>query len=361
MPVNILYIINLLSDGGTEKQLLQLMHGLRESRFCPHLCTLRTSENHFEMLDIPKIGLQFNSFLHGSTIFQMMRLSKFIQLHHIKIVQTFFQDPFLLAALIKPFHTYKLIGSFRDMGFWRNRRETIKMRLAYPFYQGFIANSQAVKEHFARVDGLAPNKITVIHNGIDLHALPHSPSQRKTDSPPLVGIVANLNRKVKRVQDFISAAAIVHRYRPDVRFLIVGDGWLRPQLEAQAEEEGLGVIVHFTGLLPDPMVHVRNFSVGVITSESEGLCNAIIEYIACGVPVVATAAGGNFELIEEGENGFLVPVGAVEKIAERIVELIENENLSRKMSKRAKEKVVAEFSLQHMIRSHLDYYENILR
>lgn len=360
MKINILYLIMLLGDGGTEKQLVRLIHGLDTNRFAPHVCTLLPSEAHFDELDIPKLELRFTSFVRFSIVRNLLQLARFIREHDIHIVQTFFQDPCLLAALLKPFHhRVRLVGSLRDMGFWRNRRENMKMRLAYPAYTGFVANSEAVKAHFVQADGLDPQRIEVIHNGIDRADLPPVLPWGERQAPPLVGIVANLNRRVKRVGDFLAMAAVVHARRPDVRFAVLGDGWLREQLEAQARAAGLQDVVEFKGMVTEPLPLVRHFRVGVITSESEGLCNAIIEYMACGVPVVATGAGGNPELVEEGVNGFLVPVGAVEAMAEKVLTILDASDLAGRLAQNAAARAAADFSLERMVEKFQAYYQRI--
>lgn len=358
MPTNILFIIDSLHLGGTEKQLIQLIRHLDPERFRPHVCTLKEAGRLSAGLDVPTVSLDFRSFSHPSLIAQVVELGKYIRRHRIQVIQTFFQDPFLLAALSRPFNGAKLIGSFRDLGFWRTSAETRKMRLAYPFFAGFIANSVAVRQHFSATDGLAPEKIQVIYNGID--PVPLVRSSRCLGQSPLIGIVANCNRPVKRVDDFIHAAALVHRQRPDARFEIVGDGHLRPALEALAWSQGLQGVLTFTGSVAEPLERVANFHVGVITSESEGFCNAILEYMACGVAVVATAAGGNPELVRDGENGFLVPVGGIELLAERLLTLISSPDLLQRFEQKNYAQVLSQFSLKKMVDQHQSYYASFL-
>jgi glycosyltransferase involved in cell wall biosynthesis len=348
-----------MRNGGTEKQLVQLMQHLDRERFQPHLCTLKASSGLLEDMDIPKLILRFRSFTHTSIFSIVVKLAKYIWENDIRIVQTFFQDPFLLGAMSRPFHRAKLIGSFRDLGFWRTPVESRKMRLAYPAFSGFIANSWAVKEHFVQIDGIDRNKIQVIYNGIDCEKVPKATIDDLTARPPLVGIVANCNRAVKRVDDFIRAAALVHQKFPDVHFMVVGDGHLRPQLEALSHSLGLADSLVFTGEVKNPLDMVRNFSIGVISSETEGFCNAILEYMACGVSVVATAAGGNPELMSEGENGFLFPVGDIEILAERIELLIKDSGLLSQMHKANIKRIADKFSLLEMVSSFENHYEKL--
>lgn len=360
MPVNVLYIIDSLTHGGTEKQLVQLIRYLDPEKFRPHLCTLKSSEGLYEELEIPKLCLDFVSFGRPAIVPKVAALAAFIRQHRIKIVETFFQDPFLLGAMVKPFTGVKLIGAFRDLGFWRTAAETRKMRLAYPFFSGFIANSQAVKEHFVQRDGIRAEKIEVIYNGLDLGVfVPKSPEDFGQEKF-VIGIVANLNRPVKRVQDFILAAAIIRNEIPSARFVVVGDGHLRGGLEEMAHSLGLNDAITFTGRIENPAEILKNLHVGVITSETEGLCNAIIEYMACGLPVVATAVGGNPELVVDGENGYLVPSASPQELADKIVQLARDLRLCREMGERNAAKVQSLFPIAAMVAHQGRFYQSLM-
>jgi len=358
-PINILYLIDTLGHGGTERQLVELINGLDRDCFRPHLCTLKQSTALYDELDVPKMSLDFVSFLNPLIFGKLLKLSCFIRKHHIGIVQTFFQDPFLLAAIIKPLHKFKLIGSFRDLGFWRTPAESRKMHFAYPFFDGFIANSLAVKEHFSHTDGISRTKIAVIYNGFNMSSVPQDLALSKSANHPIVGIVANLNRTVKRVDDFIQAAALVHRKLPHVSFVVVGDGHLRDGLENLANSLGLKDVIQFTGRINNPLGVISTFNVGVITSETEGFCNAIIECMACSVPVVATDGGGNRELVINQSNGFLVPVGDCHDIADKILKLLMDENLASYLGGNGLETVNSRFTVDGMVNSYDKFYSSI--
>jgi glycosyltransferase involved in cell wall biosynthesis len=358
-PINVLYLIDSLTHGGTERQVAELIRNLDPKLVLPHLCTLKPSSGIFDELDVPKMCLGFTSFGSISIVGVLRNLSRIISENRIGIVQTFFQDPFLLAALIKPFHRIKLIGSFRDLGFWRTNAESRKMRFACSFFDGFIANSQAVKNHFALQDRLPPDRIKVIYNGFDISTIPfprfHSPIASN-----VVGIVANLNRPVKRVQDFVKAAAIVYEKLPDTTFIIVGGGHLQPELEALATQLGVNHCTTFTGMVPNPLDFIASFSVGVITSETEGLCNAVIEYMACGEPVVATRVGGNPELVTEYVNGYLYEPGDSDELAAAIIHLLASKEEKERIGLNNRTKIVEQFSVQSMVRQTELYYQTVL-
>jgi glycosyltransferase involved in cell wall biosynthesis len=358
--INILYMIDCLANGGAERQLVELIRRVDRSRFRPHLCTLNDSEKLYDELDVPKIILGNARFGHHSMLKRLLALNRYVRDNRIHIIQTFFQDPFLLAAIVRPFNRVRLVGTFRDLGFWRTPAENRKMRLAYPFFSGFIANSRAVKEHFVRADGIPEDKIEVIYNGFDFAAIPDTLRGNNSDDPPVVGIVANMNRPVKRVQDFIHAAALVKVKVPRASFVIVGGGHLRGELEELASSLGLSGSIRFTGRITNPLEVIRTFDVGVLTSETEGFSNAIIEYMACGVPIVATDTGGNPELVTEGENGYLVPVGNTERLSQRIVNLLADEAHRAGIGERNREKIRSGFSWSVALERQCRYYEYLV-
>lgn len=358
--INVLYMIDSLGHGGAELQLLELIRNLDQTRFSAHICTLQASDCLYDELEIPKCCLGFISFTDRSLFGVVARLNRFIKANRIQIIQTFFQDPFLLAAISRPFHRARLVGTFLDLGFWRTSSETKKMQFAYKFFAGFIANSEAVKDHFVQTDCIDSSRITVIYNGFDLSGVPDPLPGKEAGSAQVVGIVANLNRPVKRVHDFVKAAALVRREVPDACFLVVGDGHLRGELEALAQSLGLGESISFTGRITKPLHLINSFDVGVLTSESEGFSNALIEYMACGVPVVATEVGGNLELVSQGTNGYLVPVGMPEMVSEAIVQLLTDRTLLARMGSANRRKIAERYGMPVMMEQHSAYYSRLL-
>jgi glycosyltransferase involved in cell wall biosynthesis len=236
----------------------------------------------------------------------------------------------------------------------------MKMRLAYPFFSGFIANSEAVKKHFVDVDGIIPDKISVIYNGINIEPVPQ-PYEYEPADGYVVGIVANCNRRVKRVEDFIKAAALLTKKIDDLKFVVVGDGSLRPQLESLCSTLGILNKVSFVGNVPNPIDYILRFNVGVITSETEGFCNAILEYMVCGVPVVATNTGGNPELVNDGENGFLVDVGDVYGMCEKIMCILQDSAKCRIMRNNNMIKVTTMYGIDRFSEAHENYYLGIAK
>ena len=194
----------------------------------------------------------------------------------------------------------------------------------------------------------------VVPLGIDLERFGAAePALEKAG--PLVGNVARLAEQ-KGQRYLLEAAARVVERRPDVRFVLVGEGELRPALESRARELGLGDRVLFTGAREDVPELLASLDVFAFPSLFEGLCVAVIEAQAAGVPVVATPVGGIRETVEDGKTGLLVPPRDAQALAGAILRLLEQPGEGKRLAAEAKRRVHARFSEQRMIDETLSLY-----
>ncbi len=355
-PLRVLYLIDAICPGGTEKQLSSLIGHLDPAAVVPHLCTLRPSETDLGSIGCEVVELPFRSFAAPGAAIGLRRLRRFIRDRRIDLVQAFFQDPTILAWAATIGSRVVRVGSFRDMGFWRTRWKAAQLRHVYPRYDAFVANSHAVARRFHELEGIPLDKVTVIYNGVEA---PEGAAGPGDADHPVVGIVANLNRPVKRVDLFLEAAALVVRDVPDARFVIVGDGHLRPALEDLASRLGLAGAVSFRGRVPDASAELGRFDVGVLTSDSEGFSNAILEYLAHGIPVVARRVGGNEEVVSDGETGFLVEGDEPSAVANAVASLLGSPALRRQMGDRGRAGVRDRFTFEASARAHEELYRRL--
>jgi glycosyltransferase involved in cell wall biosynthesis len=174
-----------------------------------------------------------------------------------------------------------------------------------------------------------------------------------------VGIVGNFNRKVKRIDLFIQAASEVNKKNKNVFFVIVGGGNNEQELKTLANNLGVGDRVVFTGFKSCAVPYIKNFTIGVNTSDSEGFSNTILEYMAAGIPVVATNVSGNAELVQDGITGILVPPGNPREIAYAICDLLSDESKRHRMGVESKKIVEEKYSWDFKIKEFEDYYLNV--
>ncbi|MCP4570869.1 MAG: glycosyltransferase [bacterium] len=357
-PLGILYCIDALARGGTELQLSGLIERLDRARVRPHLCTLRPSPPELTPPDCPHLALDVPRLLAPGGLRAAWGLRRWLRDHRIQVVQTFFQDATVFGGTAARLAgTPVRLASFRDLGFWRTHSQERLMRRIYPLLTSFLANSQVVKESFVDHDGLDPGAVTVIPNGVDGERLPWVDHTGPTTD---IGLVGNLNRRVKRADLFVRAASLVAREHPEVRWHVIGDGGLRPGLEAMAAECGLGERIVFVGRIEDVTEYLGRLQVGVLCSDSEGFSNALLEYLFRGCTAVATDVGGNAEALRHGETGLLTPVGDAEALAAALGRLVVDTELRRRLAAAARADAAARFSWESCVAAHTDYYERAL-
>lgn len=227
-----------------------------------------------------------------------------------------------------------------------------------------VAVSSGVKQVLIE-DGLANEKITVIHDGIDLRRFE---TMGKADylyqelgldpTQPVVGIIAALAGH-KDHRNFLKAASIVSSYLPRVQYLVVGEGDLRRDLEILSKELSLEDKIKFLGFREDVMQILTILDLFVLSSYLEGLCTSLLDAQAAGVPVVATKTGGVPEIIKDGVNGLLVPPRDSKSLAEAIIRLLKDKLLAKQMSSSGKE-MVKGFSKEVMISETERVYNELM-
>lgn len=208
-----------------------------------------------------------------------------------------------------------------------------------------------------------PEKLTTIYSGIDLDRF--SVRCRRTEicrslgvdaGRPIVGSIGRLSIQ-KAPLDFVKAAKIVLQRKPDVQFLIVGDGPLVPQVEKAIDGEARIKMVGFQSNVPEVFSVLDTF---VLSSLWEGLGRAVTEAMIASVPVAATAVDGVPELVVHGETGLLSPPQNPNRLADNIMWFLDNPEAARAMAARARARVVPAFSAQRMVERIELVYEDLL-
>ncbi len=188
-----------------------------------------------------------------------------------------------------------------------------------------IAISEAVRRVLV-ADGIASERISVIHSGIDpaaVRGLPSAGLRGRLRLAPETPLVLNIAALVphKDQGTLLAAAAALRESRPDVHWAVAGEGPLRPELEAAIIRLGLAGRVHLLGAVPGAAALLQEADVFVLSSREEGLGTSVLDAMACRIPVAATRAGGIPEMLEGGA-GLLVPPGDGPALAQAVLSLI---------------------------------------
>jgi L-malate glycosyltransferase len=227
----------------------------------------------------------------------------------------------------------------------------------------FICASDAIRAMLI-ADGIPASRAVTIHEGIDLGRVAAAPPANLhadlwlPHHAPIVGNVAALVPH-KGQRHLIEAAAIVVKTIPDARFVIAGEGELRPALERQIKEHHLEKHVFLLGFRPDVLSVHKAFDVFVMSSVTEGLGTSLLDAMACGKPIVATTAGGIPEVVADGETGLLVPARDHEAMANAIMTLLGDEGLRRAMGAAGEARVRDRFSAERMVQDTLAVYQRV--
>jgi len=237
----------------------------------------------------------------------------------------------------------------------------------YVWVDKIIAVAELVKRVLVEC-GVPENKIEVVHSGVDISRLGNITPLREEilaeykwgrDSF-IIGFVGALVEQ-KAPQDFVEVAKYVSRRLPQARFIMVGEGELRGAVERRIKAGGLEEQVKLTGFREDVYSLMKSLDVIVFTSVKEGLCSTILEAQALRVPVVATAAGGVPEILEDGKTGLLAQVGDIEALGEKVLKLLEDKELRKKLVENAFEQVRGRFTSYHTHVGTLRVYEEVLK
>jgi glycosyltransferase involved in cell wall biosynthesis len=364
-PVRVCFVIDRLGIAGTETQLLALIRGLNRGIVQPCLCLLDGNDDlsrELEPADCPTIRLGVRSLHQPSTLRAAWRFGRFLRRHRIDVVQTYFPDSTYFAVPVARLAGVKhIVRTRRDLGHWVRPVDRWLGRLYNRFTTAVVANCEACRRAVIEQEGAVPDSVVVLANGIDPGPFQPIPPYTGSTNGQLrqVGMVANL-RPVKAPDVFVRAAAIVATAHPNVTFQIAGAGD-EGSLRQLARECGIENRLTLRGMVRDIPSFLSRLDVAVLTSHAEGLSNSLIEYMAAGRPIVATAVGGNTELLEDGVHGLLVPPANPAAVAKAIDCLLGNPALGERLGRAARRRIAERFGTSSMARRYEEFFLDLVR
>jgi L-malate glycosyltransferase len=367
--INIAYVIDsIVTPGaGTEKQLLLLIQNLNKNKFRPHLICLRNSD-WLQSSDIgfPVFVLDMMSF--KQMIPAIRKFKNYCKENNVKVVQTFFRDGNFFGTLAAKLSGIKVIISSRrnyGAGYWHSWFWLTLLRLFNYLTSLYISNSAINSKYVESSEKVKTSKIYVIHNGLDLSKFAGlTESYRKSsrnrfgidDKQILIGIVANM-RPVKNLQLFVDMASRIAKIHNNTRFIIIGDGEERLQLEKQIDDYQLKGRVILAGQQDDIIPFLASMDIGALCSRSESLSNSIIEYMAAGLPAVVSDVGGNPEAIG-GVGGIVFKDNDLDDFSDKVNRLVTDEKLRAELGEAAKEYAFKYYDLKEVVGKHEKLYSD---
>ena len=371
----VLHLITSFEVGGTERQAVELLKRIDRRRFDLSLAALRLEGPLYREVEAifprpPQFPL--TSFYNVNAAKQLMRLRGWMISERVEILHAhdFYAGLFGAAAAIGA--GVRVIACQRHMRLSDRRAHEWGTRLTQRLAHRVLVNSEAIRTHLLAGGHIAPEKIVVIRNGLsaaaeraaletDGRAKQRAALLRELnldEGAKLIGFVARL-QPVKGHRYFIEAASRVAAVEPKAHFLLVGGGALQREIEEQVARLGLSDRVHLLGGRDDAASIAAGFDVAASASLSEGLPNAVMEAMAAGALVVATAVGGTAELVIDGVTGFLVPPADAGALSRRILDALRNPERSAQMAAQGHLRALSQFGMRRMVESVERLYEEI--
>jgi L-malate glycosyltransferase len=365
-----------LGPGGSERFLRNLVSRLPERGYRVHLIQLSAepapAQRVAEPLQVPGLSLEHwpVGAVYGRAGWAAAwRVAGRVRAGEFHLVQSQHEKSDFINALLPrgPHHTLR-VSCRRDMGFQKTARVKSAFRRLNARFDHLLAPTPAILQGLSAHENADAARMRCIPNGVDTLGFQPAPASARAAARQalgyeeghfVIGCVASLS-PIKRHADLVEAFALLHARLPQARLLLVGEGALRAPLQAQVAALGLASEVQFTGARADMPHLLPAMDLFALASSSEGLSNAIIEAQAFALPVVATAVGGNVDLVSPGRTGWTVPAHAPAALAEALFEAATHPAARVEAGRRAREQVLQHHSMDAMVAAYDAFYRQAL-
>jgi glycosyltransferase involved in cell wall biosynthesis len=383
-PVPVLLLVGSLEHGGAQRQVVELARRLDRRRFAPIVCTLSAHVPLAAALPDPRdLAVVPRRWRFDPA--PIARVARLMRRRGVRLVHTFLFDAEVIGRLAAALARVPVvIGSERNSEYVRSRLQRACLRATRPLADAVIANSHAGRAFHVRSAGFPAARVRVVPNGVDIARFrpgDRDAARRALGLPEdraVVGMVASFKPQ-KNHPMLLEAARQVVAARPDALFVLAGErlpsgpgGVLaagtgshrgvsayHARVREAIDRSGLAPHVRLLGAVEHVERVYAACDLTVLTSDHEGTPNVVLESMACGVPVVATAVGDNERLVPP-DAGALVPRGAAGALAAAILGLLADPARRRAMGLFARRWVEAEFSTERLAARTADVYEELL-
>lgn len=370
MVVKKMRILSLQSGdtlGGTELSNYRIISRMDRERFEVDVCFL---DNEGPLTPLYRaLGLRVFHLLAGCKlqISSCLRLSRILRRTRYDILHIFGLRANLIGRVVgRICGVQHIITGQRSVDAWRSGWHALADHLTSPLVSVYISNSYAGAETLRTRERIAPEKVIVIHSGIDWShfALPRSPGsiRHAFGVPPEVPVISSVGglREAKGHSYLLEAVSELRSAGKEFRVWLVGDGVLRETIERQIMQLGLERIVTLLGTRQEIPEILCESDIYCLASLWEGLPGSIMEAMSSALPVVATAVGGVPELVRDGETGLLVPSRDPKALAEALAKLLDSPCMRVALGEAGQSVIRRHFAIADKIRDLEKVYEGLL-
>ena len=369
--VGVLYIIGSFQFGGWERQLLEIVRRLDRARFYPIVAVLHRNgvlEAAFEETGVPIHTVGIRKLLLPDSLWRLRALARFAEAHGARVVHGFnLHANFYGAFICSPRSGRVLIASeggiYVDLPAWQQWAR----RFVHRRSTRMLVNSMAVQRYVEEIPDPRPDWLRLIWNGVDTAWFDPSvttPIDRHAlglaNGDVLVGHIGRF-REEKGQVFLLQALRLVAARRPGARFLVVGGGTDRPNVEREAAAAQLAGRISVLDFQEDVRPYLAAMDIFVLPSRSEGMPNALMEAMSMQRACIATRVGGTRELCDDGRAGVLVDYGDREALADRIIELVDDREERRRLALAARTRMIDLFSMERWMEDYQNLYDEALR
>lgn len=353
--------------GGAERNVFELAKRLDKNKFIVTIASLECegegSSEYVESYGCQLATFKVKKIYSLSGIWEGFKFYGFLRRTKVDVLQTYHFASDIWGTVVAHFAGVpKILSSRRDMGFWRNQRHIKIYRLINRWVSRICVVSNAVKEIVIREEDVPKDKVQVIFNGVDLNA--YKPEVINKNLKVELGIkdgdlvlmhVGNL-KPVKGHEYLVRAFADVVKRFPEAVLVLIGEDELNGAMEKLADELGARSRILFLGKRHDVKSLLTVADICILPSLSEGMSNAVLEYMAFAKPVVATAVGGNMDNVVDGKTGYLVLPKDSLSLAEAIKKLCADSELRLSMGLAGRKRMEEDFDINKMVSRYEDVY-----
>ncbi len=349
-------VIGQLTYGGAESQVYELARRLAERHHVVVYCLSGATTPYGDRLSDAGVRVRVLPSRGRFDVGRVARLARWLRRDEIEIAHAFLFIASAYAYLATRFTPrVRLVASARNCKLEPHPLRRAVMRRAFRLADAVLCNSREAADFAVEHYDAPRDRVRVVYNGVDAERFV---GPREAHRGVRIGTIGRIEEQ-KNLRVFLLAAADVSSSRSDVVFVVAGDGSLRGEMARVSRELDLADKVEFPGSVGDVPALLASLDQFWLTSDWEGTPNVVLEAMAAGLPVIATAVGGTPEVIDDGSTGVLVAARDVAALVAASRRLLENPGEARALGERARATVVERFSISAMVMATEAVYREI--